>query len=230
MPNKNGFSQNALRILKARYFMKNEKGKLLDKNPSDLFWRVAQAVAAVEKNKEEQKKWAHKFFELMMNRDFFPNSPTLTGAGRQMCLSACFVLPIEDSMESIFETVRNAALVHKEGGGTGFDFSLLRPKGSFVRKTQGVASGPVSFLRVIDAATEAVKQGGTRRGANMGVLRVDHPDIEEFIQMKKDGNSLSNFNISVAVTDEFMEAVKRNSFYHIYDPFLKKKQVEKRHV
>ncbi|MCP2599258.1 hypothetical protein NLB65_02245, partial [Candidatus Aminicenantes bacterium AC-335-B20] len=149
-----------IRILKARYFMKTEKGELIDKKPSDLFSRVAKYIASAEKTKKEQEYWERKFFEIMMNRDFMPNSPTLTGAGRGMCLSACFVLPIEDSMESIFETVKNAALVHKEGGGTGFDFSRLRPKGSFVRKTQGIASGPVSFLKVIDAATEAVKQGG----------------------------------------------------------------------
>lgn len=224
----NGFSQNALRILKARYFMKNEKGEFLDKAPSDLFWRVARFIASAERIKKEEEHWAHKFFEVMIARDFFPNSPTLTGAGRQMCLSACFVLPIEDSMESIFETTKNAALVHKEGGGTGFDFSLLRPKGSFVRKTQGVASGPVSFLQVIDAATEAVKQGGTRRGANMGILRADHPDIEEFIRMKRNGTSASNFNISVAAPDEFMEAVKNNGLYNIYDPHLKKKVKRKK--
>lgn len=224
----NDFSENALRILKARYFMKDEKGKLLDKTPSDLFWRVALFIASTERTKKEQDKWAQKFFKVMMNRDFLPNTPTLTGAGRQMCLSACFVLPIEDSMESIFETVRNAALIHKEGGGTGFDFSLLRPQGSFVRKTQGVASGPVSFLKVIDSATEAVKQGGTRRGANMGILRVDHPDIKEFIMMKRNGQSAANFNISVAATDEFMEAVKNDSFYAIYNPHLKKKVKRKK--
>lgn len=228
MDKTNDFSSNALRILKARYFMKNEKGELLDRNPSDLFWRVAKFIASVENSEADKNFWADKFFELMIARDFLPNSPTLTGAGRDMCLSACFVLPLEDSMESIFTTVKNAALVHKEGGGTGFDFSLLRPKGSFVRKTQGIASGPVSFLKVIDAATEAVKQGGTRRGANMGILRVDHPEIEDFILMKRDGKSANNFNISVAATDKFMQAVKNDSFYDLYDPHLKKKVGEKK--
>ncbi|MDI6697312.1 MAG: adenosylcobalamin-dependent ribonucleoside-diphosphate reductase [Candidatus Saccharicenans sp.] len=223
-----GFSPNAIKILKTRYFLKNDKGELLDKRPSDLFLRVAEYIASAEKTPAERKKWAEKFFQAMMARDFLPNSPTLTGAGRDMCLSACFVLPIEDSMESIFDTVKNAALVHKEGGGTGFDFSQLRPKGSFVHKTQGVASGPVSFLRVIDAATEAVKQGGTRRGANIGILRVDHPDIEEFVTMKRDGKTLNNFNISVAITDEFMQALKHDGYYWLYNPYLKKKTVRKK--
>ena len=213
-----GFNENALKILKARYFLKNEAGEPVDKSPEDLFRRVATYVASAERTKTGRKKYAGEFLRVMADRDFLPNSPTLTGAGRGMCLSACFVLPIEDSLDSIFETVKNAALVHKEGGGTGFDFSLLRPKGSFVRKTQGVASGPVSFLKVIDAATEAVKQGGTRRGANMGILRVDHPDIEEFIQMKLDGTSAANFNISVAVTDAFMAALKAGSEYDLVDP------------
>ncbi len=211
------FTPNALKILEARYFLRNEKGELLDKSPADLFRRVADAVAAAEK-KPGRRAAAEAFFRAMMDRDFLPNSPTLTGAGRDMCLSACFVLPIEDSLESIFETVKNAALVHKEGGGTGFDFSPLRPKGSFVRKTQGVASGPVSFLKVIDAATEAVKQGGTRRGANMGILRADHPDVEEFIRMKSDGAGVANFNISIAATDAFMEAVKAGGTYELVDP------------
>ncbi len=223
-----GFPPNAMKILRTRYFMKNEKGEFIDKKPSDLFRRVADYIASAEKTKEEQIKWADRFFEAMMARDFMPNSPTLTGAGRDMCLSACFVLPIEDSMESIFDAVKNAALVHKEGGGTGFDFSQLRPKGSFVRKTQGVASGPVSFLKVIDAATEAVKQGGTRRGANIGLLRVDHPDIEEFVTMKRDGRTLNNFNISVAITDEFMKSLKRDGEYWLYNPYLKKKTVRKK--
>jgi ribonucleoside-diphosphate reductase alpha chain len=212
-----GFSPNALKILEARYYLRDESGKLLDKSPADLFRRVADYVATAEK-KGQRRTWAEEFFRVMLARDFLPNSPTLTGAGRGMCLSACFVLPIDDSLDSIFETVKNAALVHKEGGGTGFDFSSLRPKGSFVRKTQGVASGPVSFLKVIDAATEAVKQGGTRRGANMGILRVDHPDIEEFVRMKTDGRSATNFNISVAATDVFMEAVKSGRSYELLDP------------
>jgi ribonucleoside-diphosphate reductase alpha chain len=227
MPEVKGFTENALKILKARYLMRNEKGEFLDKEPADLFWRVAHYIASAEKTKKEKERWAKKFFDVMIARDFLPNSPTLTGAGRDMCLSACFVLPIEDSLESIFETVKDAALVHKEGGGTGFDFSQLRPKGSFVRKTQGIASGPVSFLRVIDSATEAVKQGGTRRGANMGILRADHPDIEEFIRMKINGKSVNNFNISVAATDVFMKAVKTGGFYDIYDPYLKKKVGQK---
>jgi len=216
------FSENALKILRARYFMRNEEGEFLDKEPADLFRRVAGYVAMAEKAKKDQERWAKKFFDLMIARDFLPNSPTLTGAGRDMCLSACFVLPIEDSLDCIFETVKDAALVHKEGGGTGFDFSRLRPKGSFVKKTQGIASGPVSFLRVIDSATEAVKQGGTRRGANMGILRADHPDIEEFVRMKIDGRSVNNFNISVAATDAFMAAVKGDGSYDIFDPYHNK--------
>jgi ribonucleoside-diphosphate reductase alpha chain len=227
-PDAQGFSPNALKILKARYFLKNDKGEFVDRGPSDLFRRVAGFVATAEKGRAERDRWAEAFFKVMMDRDFLPNSPTLTGAGRDMCLSACFVLPIEDSMDSIFDTVKNAALVHKEGGGTGFDFSLLRPRGSFVRKTQGIASGPVSFLRVIDAATEAVKQGGTRRGANIGILRVDHPDIEEFIAMKRDGRSLSNFNISAAVTDEFMKALKADGSYAIRDPYKGRKDGSKK--
>jgi ribonucleoside-diphosphate reductase alpha chain len=223
MTDRDGFSPNALRILKARYFMKTETGEFLDKSPADLFSRVGDFVATAEKTKKEQQAWSRRFLSLMLARDFLPNSPTLTGAGRGLCLSACFVLPVEDSMPSIFDAVKNTALVHKEGGGTGFDFSQLRPQGSFVRKTQGVASGPLSFLKVIDAATEAVKQGGTRRGANMGVLRVDHPDIEEFISMKMDGESVTNFNISVAITDDFMKALKNGGSYDIIDPYQDKK-------
>jgi len=223
-----GFSENSIKILKTRYYLKNDRGDFLDQSPADLFARVAGFIAGAEKGRAARELWTGRFLKVMLDRDFLPNSPTLTGAGRDMCLSACFVLPIEDSMDSIFDTVKNAALVHKEGGGTGFDFSLLRPRGSFVRKTQGVASGPVSFLRVIDAATEAVKQGGTRRGANIGILRVDHPDIEEFIAMKRDGKSLSNFNISAAVTDEFMKALGRKGSYAIREPRDGRKVGEKK--
>jgi ribonucleoside-diphosphate reductase alpha chain len=212
------FTENALKILKARYFKKDEKGGLLETKPSELFRRVSRFVAQAEKSEAERKSWEEKFFQAMMRKDFMPNSPTLTGAERQMCLSACFVLPIEDSLDGIFETVKNAALVHKEGGGTGFDFSRIRPAGSFVRKTQGIASGPVSFLKVIDAGTEAVKQGGTRRGANMGVLRVDHPDIKHFITMKRDGITAQNFNISVAITDSFIQALKNKTSYDLINP------------
>ncbi len=220
MPATRGFTENALKILKARYFLKNDQGEFVDKTPEDLFRRVAGHIASAERTGADRRKYAEAFLRIMADRDFLPNSPTLTGAGRGLCLSACFVLPIEDSLEAIFETVKNAALVHKEGGGTGFDFSRLRPKGSLVRKTQGVASGPISFLKVIDAATEAVKQGGTRRGANMGILRVDHPDIEDFVQMKLDGSSVANFNISVAVTDAFMAALAAGAEYDLVDPRL----------
>jgi len=215
-----GFSENALTILKARYFKKNGKGELIENKPSDIFRRVSKYIAGAEKTKADREYWDEKFFNAMIQRDFMPNSPTLTGAGRGLCLSACFVLPVKDSLEDIFETVKHAALVHKEGGGTGFDFSRVRPQGSFVKKTQGIASGPISFLKVIDAGTEAVKQGGTRRGANMGVLRVDHPDIKDFITMKLDGKTAQNFNISVAVTNEFIKALKDNSTYDLTDPML----------
>ncbi len=213
-----GFSDNAMKILRARYFKKDGKGDLVEKKPSTLFRRVSRFIARAEKTPDDIKEWEEKFFQAMMRRDFMPNSPTLTGADRGLCLSACFVLPIKDSLEEIFETVKNAALVHKEGGGTGFDFSHIRPQGSFVKKTQGIASGPVSFLKVIDAGTEAVKQGGTRRGANMGVLRVDHPDIKDFITMKLDGRTAQNFNISVAITDKFIQALKNNTSYELVDP------------
>jgi len=212
------FPENAMKILRARYFKKDEKGNLIENKPSELFRRVTRFVAQAEKDPADRKRWEEKFFQAMMRKDFMPNSPTLTGAGRQMCLSACFVLPIEDSLDGIFETVKNAALVHKEGGGTGFDFSRIRPAGSFVRKTQGIASGPVSFLKVIDAGTEAVKQGGTRRGANMGVLRVDHPDIRHFITMKHDGVTAQNFNISVTITDAFIEAIQNRAPYDLINP------------
>ena len=213
-----GFSENAMKILRARYFKRGADGRVLERKPSQLFRRVAHHVSGAEDTPEKRSEWEEIFYASMMARDFMPNSPTLTGAGRGLCLSACFVLPVEDSLDAIFETVKNAALVHKEGGGTGFDFSRIRPQGSYVRKTQGIASGPVSFLRVIDAGTEAVKQGGTRRGANMGILRIDHPDILTFIDMKRDGHTAQNFNISVAVTDAFIEALENETEYSLVHP------------
>jgi ribonucleoside-diphosphate reductase alpha chain len=210
-------SSNALTVLRQRYLAKNERGVTVE-SPADMFHRVAKDIASAEP-RARRRSLARRFYEAMASLTFLPNSPTLMNAGRPLQqLSACFVLPVDDSLESIFDAIKHQALIHQSGGGTGFSFSHIRPHADRVATTSGLASGPVSFMRVFNLSTDVIKQGGTRRGANMGILRVDHPDILDFIALKRQPGEMTNFNLSVGLTDKFMYAVKRNRSYHLINP------------
>jgi ribonucleoside-diphosphate reductase alpha chain len=212
-------TRNALTVLKKRYLLRDGHGRIIE-TPEEMFRRVARTIASSENqyggNAEE---WEDKFYDAMSNLLFLPNTPTLINAGKELGqLAACFVLPVDDTMKSIFNSLKNAALILQSGGGTGFSFSHLRPRADIVKSTGGVASGPVSFMRIYNTATEVIKQGGARRGANMGILRIDHPDIIEFIKVKRHAHELLNFNISIAVTDSFMAALHRKLPYNLLNP------------
>lgn len=221
---KASITDNGKTVLKRRYLSKDEKGKACE-SPEELFARVAINISLADRKYDENAdlgKTAKEFYELMANCDFMPNSPTLMNAGRALQqLSACFVLPIDDDMNSIMQTLFDTVMVHKSGGGTGFSFSRLRPNGSRIRTTSGTSPGPLSFIRMYNNTTEEIKQGGTRRGANMGILRVDHPNIITFIYAKQSNQAITNFNLSVAVTDKFMQAVHKNQYYNLINPHTK---------
>lgn len=218
-------NQNALRVLESRYLLKNSDGNIME-SPEQLFKRVAHHIAKAEHllgNTKNQEHWEKEFFTVMSRLEFLPNSPTLMNAGLPLNqLSACFVLPVEDSIADIFTTLKNTALIQQSGGGTGFNFSALRHNGDFINSSHGYSTGPISFMKIFDAATDNIKQGGKRRGANMGILNIDHPDIEEFIELKNTEGVLSNFNISVGVSKAFMEAVESNAMWELKHPISRK--------
>ncbi len=216
-------TKNALKLLKTRYLLRDEKGNITE-TPEEMFHRVAGAVASGERlYGGDPGEWESKFYDAMSSLLFLPNTPTLINAGKELGqLAACFVLPVDDSMKSIFGSLKDAALILQSGGGTGFSFSRLRPRSDVVKSTGGIASGPVSFMRIYNTATEVIKQGGARRGANMGILRIDHPDILEFIKIKRDEEELLNFNISISVTDAFMKSLKKKSSYNLLNPRSRK--------